>query len=71
LIPMIVDGIHFGLIGTAQFPAQLHIVGRIGEDQIGEPFGKRFHALHAVAFDYMVQFQRCHVPARYQQQDSH
>ena len=64
LVPVIVDRIHLGLVGAAQLAAQLHVVGRIGEDQIGAAFGQRVHARHAVAFDDLIQFQRCHGPAR-------
>ena len=72
LVPMIVDRIHLGLVGAAQLAAQLHVVRWIGEHQIGAPLGQGPHALHAIAFDHLIQFQRCHLPARcYQQWDSH
>jgi hypothetical protein len=71
LVPMIVDRIHLGLVGPAQFAAQLHVVGRIGEHQVGAAFGQRLHALHAIALDHLVQFQDAHSPARINQQESH
>ena len=43
LVPVIVHGIDLGLVGTAQFAVELHIVGRVGEDQIGAAFGQRVH----------------------------
>ena len=37
---MIVHRIDLGLVGTAQLAAQLHIVGRVGEHQVGAAFGQ-------------------------------
>ena len=54
---MIVHRIDLGLVGTAQIAAQLQIVGRVGEDQIGAAFRQRVHARDAVAFDDLIQFQ--------------
>ena len=71
LVPVIVHRVHLGLVGTVQFAAQLHIVGRVGEDQVGAAGGQRLHALHAVAFENLIQFQRAHKSRpSYQQQDS-
>ena len=57
LVPMIVDRIHLGLVGTVQVAAQLQIVGRIGENQIGAAFRQRVHLRDAVAFNHLIQFQ--------------
>ena len=62
LVPMIVDRIDLGLVGAAQFAAQLHIVGRVGEDQVGAALRQRVHALDAVAFDHLIQFQHAMTP---------
>ena len=71
LVPVIVDRIDLGLVGTAQFAAQLQIVGRVGEDQIGAAFGQRVHALDAIAFDHLIQFQTAMRPPEfYQQRDA-
>ena len=49
---------------TAQLAAQLHVVGRVGEDQVGAARGQGAHAFDAVALDDLIQFQRTHVPAQ-------
>ena len=45
-----------GLIGAAQFPAQLHVVGRVGKDKVGASFRQRVHALDAIAFNHLIEF---------------
>ena len=69
LVPMIVDPVHFGLVGAGEFAAQLHVVGRVGEDQVGTAFRQRIHAGDAIAFDDLIQFQDA-LPPEYQQRDS-
>ena len=66
LVPVIVDGVDLGIVGTAQLVLELKIVGRIGEDQIGAAFRQRPHFLHAIALDHSIQrvfqFELSHVP---------
>ena len=66
LVPMVVDGVDLGIVGTVQLALELKVVGRIGEDEIGAAVGQRPHAFHAIAFDHAIdrvfQLQMRHVP---------
>jgi hypothetical protein len=64
LVPVIVHRIDLGLVGAVQLTLELHVVGRVGEHQVGAAGGQGAHALHAVALDDLIQLQRTHVPAQ-------
>ena len=72
LVPVVIDGIDFGLVGTAQFVLELQVVGRVGEDQVGAAIGQGAHILHAIALDHLIQLETRHAPHRfYQQKGAH
>ncbi len=58
LIPMIVNGIDLGIIGSVQIAAQLQVIGRIREDKI-DGFGRKtVHHLDAIAIENRIQRER-------------
>ena len=55
LVPMVIDRIDLGIVGTVQIALQLQVVGRVGKDQVHAALGQAVHDLDAVAAQNLVQ----------------
>ncbi len=69
LVPFVIAGIDFGIVGTAQFAFELEVIGRVGKDEVDRPLRQPAHVFDAIAFDdavaCIVQFEKSgHVPPR-------
>jgi hypothetical protein len=51
LVPFVIDAIDVRLVRAGERAAELHVVGRVGEDEIGAALGELAHRLDAIAFD--------------------
>ena len=49
LVPVVIDGVDLGIVGTQQVAAQLEIIGRVGEDHVDRGVGQAFQHGDAVA----------------------
>ena len=58
LVPVIINRIHFGIIGTMQVTFELQIIGRICKDQINRFSGQTVHHIDAIASNNFVQWKR-------------
>ena len=56
-VPLLVDAVDEAVVGTAEFAAELKIVGRIGEDAIDRVRGQHPHVMDAVAAQDLVEGQ--------------
>jgi hypothetical protein len=57
LVPVVVDGIDMGFVGTLEFTLELQIVGRIGEHQIDRAGRQLRHLGDAIAENNPVIFR--------------
>jgi hypothetical protein len=57
LVPVVVDGIDFGIVGTLQIALELKVVGRIGEHKIDAIRRELVHLGDAVAHDDAVRLR--------------
>ena len=57
-IPVVIDRVHFALVGPGQAAFKLKIIGRIGEDQIDAGLGQAAHGFDAIANQDLVERRR-------------
>ncbi len=57
-VPVIIDPVDAAVVGAGQVPAELQIVGRVGEDEVGEIVGELFQLRDRVAFEDRVERRR-------------
>jgi len=60
LVPVVVDRVDLGVVGTQQVAAQLQIIGRVGEDHVHRLVRQALQHLDAVATQDDVGLQLGH-----------
>ena len=59
LVPVIINGIDFGVIGAMKIATKLEIVGRVRKNEVHAICGKRIHYFNAIARKNTIQRERC------------
>jgi len=57
LIPIVIDGVYFGIIRAVEVAAELEVIRRVGENQIDGIVGKGTHHFYAFAYENRIDIR--------------